>query len=260
MTFCLRAAAMAAALVCNMVFAAEKPLRDPEMELLKQPAQKMLANAKLAASADDVGDADSFGRYVKWLGVKQTPMITVSADCTPGDALCLAPSAPGTVLTFDKKALVSITLPPESSSSLICHQLSPFWWYSLDNTGTNNSFGLLQLTPYVTVYNEVLYDPSAVDPNTGIAYGGKLEYSLSAQMNRYHELRPGETVTMNETYSRQCIGGLVSKQQLMNVWGLSENLASKFFKHKTVIEFHLRGRHSGLASASFFYGVRLTGD
>lgn len=171
MTFCLRAAAMAAALVCNMVSAAEKPLRDPELDLLKQPIQKKSATAKLAVSADEVGDVDSFGRYVKWLG-KQTPMITISADCEAGDALCFAPSTPGKILSFVQRKHATITLPPASANSLICHHLSPFWWYSLDNTGTTNSFGMLQLTPYVTVYNEVLNDPSAVDPSTGTPYGG----------------------------------------------------------------------------------------
>src|SRR5688572_372297 len=81
----------------------------------------------LAVTDATVGDAASFGRNVKWLGLL-SGYGRLSADCTadpadtsPCQTLAPAPSGTG----FDFPAVDSITIPGRSANSLLCHTQTP---------------------------------------------------------------------------------------------------------------------------------------
>ena len=112
----------------------------------------------------------------------------------------------------------------------------------------------------MTIYNDALNDPSAIDPSTGLPYGGQIESGMAMSTLHTFSLANGASEMHRENYSRHCIAGLISKSGLMNSWGLSESLAKQFFKNDTKIVFHLRGNHNFVDSGSFFYGIRLTVD
>ncbi len=275
--------ALVCALSCVVHAKESKPL-DVDMSIAGKPQAKMLdadlpaastAQLKLnkfklpapAVTDEDVGDADSFGRYVKWLGVADSKWLNFYSDCTPdpdvppapGDRCIVLPAAPAT-LRYDERKLDTITLPPNSTNSLICQSVTPYLMYWYNNPTSTQQVGIVNFTPYWTVENDVLNDPSLIDPATGLPLGGKLEYSLSVTQGEYRQLQPGETAYQRLNFTRQCIGGILSKDMLMNSYGLSEAQAATFFQNKTVMTFHVRGNMRMVESASLYYGVRLLGD
>ena len=97
-----------------------KPLateKSPDV-LLPQQARKsvsareplLLAPSAVAAAAaptiEDVGDADSFGRNVTYLGLAQTMSVTVLDDCSTSDPTverCIVANAAPAPTTFDRR-------------------------------------------------------------------------------------------------------------------------------------------------------------
>ena len=251
--------AVITALLGDSVLAADlKPLREPETE---RPSAKMKIMAA-APTVDEVGDVESFGRKVKWAGVGQTIAVSADPSCVPDTFnRCVASSSGGSFASFDERELETIVLPAKSVHSLVCHHITPFYFYQfLNSTGIQQPNARLFLTPYVTVYNDVLNDPSAIDPSTGLPFGGQLEFSMAVSSMQQITLEPGEQLLKRDNYSRHCIAGLLSRQSLVTTWGLPAALADKFFKYETKIVFHLRGSHNFVETAQFFYGIRLTVD
>src|SRR5688572_15199426 len=82
--------------------------------------------AKAGPVAADVGDADSFGRNVKWLGVADMT-VTLADDCTGFDPAsnCEVLAPGGGVTSFVFEDLGHITLPEKATNSLFCHWFSP---------------------------------------------------------------------------------------------------------------------------------------
>lgn len=240
------------------------PLLDPELMRGKTPAKS--DNAIIAAasspSADEVGDVDSFNRFVKWAGLGQTIGVTADGSCTPDPFnRCIPTSSGGAFVSFDERDLETIVLPKKTAHSMICHHITPFYTYQFFNgTGSQQSGALLFLTPYITVYNDVLNDPSLINPTTGLPFGGQFDQGMAMTTIQDRTLEINERLFERQNYSRHCISGLLSKRDLMGVWGLSEAQAKQFFKNDTKIVFNLRGQHNYIDFAQFFYGIRLTVD
>ena len=73
----------------------------------------------------------------------------------------------------------------------------------------------------ITIDNEVLDDPTLIDPGTGLPFGGVLALGLST-FTDIHTLQPGETDFKAMQMSRSCIAGIVSKRALVDNYGLTE--------------------------------------
>lgn len=215
-----------------------------------------------AAKVDGVGDSNSFGREVVWAGSGSTKPVRVSSTCIPSDyTVCANPSTGGSIQQFDARALATIKLPRGAALSLICHHISPTFSYHMSNYSgrlTNSAF--LHLTPYATVYNEALNDPSAVDPSSGLPLGGSFDVQMVGTFARSKSLANEAVEQHSESYTRSCVGGMVNQNTLEVLYNLPETVAKKFFKNETKIVFHLKGAHNFVDSAYFSYGIRLTAD
>ena len=150
---------IAAAAFASIAVFAQKggPSRDEIIEAVSpdlpatQSQQRLMRNASdsanTAASAsraptptlEEVGDVDSFGRNVKWLGVASA-FINLSGTCPVDpdnpDELCqvLAPAPAFTAFNFQDAA--RLTLPGKSSHSLLCYWFSPARRSTLPEMGT----------------------------------------------------------------------------------------------------------------------------
>ncbi len=210
----------------------------------------------------EVGDADSFGRTVRWLGLAQTGAVVISADCTapsvPPEARCHEPV--GDLVDFDERDLGRIELPARSATSLICHDLTQILTYRYANPGSVPAQGLLNLRPYLTLESEVLDDPTLIDPVTGLPFGGAMELSFAATHVDSVGLEPGASLLQRDNFTRSCIGGLLSKRHLTEGYGLSDATANAVFRHPITLRLHLAGQTRAVADATLFYGLRLTGD
>ncbi len=241
-------------------------LKPQQLRKARADISTVLAPLGLAAAAaptvEDVGDADSFGKNVTYLGLTQTMPVVVLPDCTGSDPTlerCIvAAPAPGPT-AFDESGLATMNLPGKATKSLLCFTLTPLvqvQWFNSLATPANARFSA---NAVITIDNEVLDDPTLFDPGTGLPFGGVLTLGLSTYSD-FHTLQPGETDAKTLFMTRSCIAGIVSKRALVDNYGLSETQAKEFFKKPMTLSFGSRGTVGLTDFTSYFYGIRLYGD
>lgn len=212
-----------------------------------------------------VGDADSFGNRVNWIGVLQTGFVALESDCTvppfplgPNDR-CVTVAPPPAQTSASFVDLGSITLPKNSSDSLLCHWITPNGFFSfLNPTGSPVTASFRAVASY-RLESAVLNDPGIVAPGTGQPYNGAIEITLPT-FNLSRTLAPGEMQLQEIRDSRICIGGLISQQALVEAYGLSEAQAKKFFKEPITIRGGMRITANWIERAGMYYGTRFMGD
>ena len=181
----------------------------------------------------EVGDPDSFGRPVRYLGVAQTSSIVLAPDCTgvpPEQGHCVTLTPAGGTTSFDEAGLARIVLPEKATNSLICFALTPVMAYDFSNdTGVLQPSALFIAVANITVENQILDDPALINPLTGEPFGGRLSIGVSTYRES-RSLAVDERASKRVSLTRECIGGLVSRRALVEVFGLSEVLAQAFFK------------------------------
>jgi hypothetical protein len=226
-------------------------------------AAKSDASRASAPTIEEVGDVDSFGREVVWLGLAGA-FINLSDTCPVDpdnpDALCQVLDAAPAVTNFNFEDAASIKLPGKASNSLLCYWFSPVLTVNYSNFGATRVLARLRYTPTLTVENPVLDDPALVDPTTGAPFGGKLLTSMTSSESFQVPLEPGVSFTERNRDSAVCMAGLLSKRALVDSYGLTEAQAKEFFKKPTTIRLNVSGfaQHVGFASMTF--GLRVVGD
>lgn len=217
----------------------------------------------VAQTAEEVGDADSFGRNVKFIGLASASA-TLANDCTPppgepADPNCrvLAP-APG-ITTFALPDLDTVTLPARATRSLICHSQTPVTNYGFLNPGPDAGPARFSLRATYRFESTVLDDPALIDPNTGLPFGGGFDQILTSIIDT-RTLQPGESASRFDTGTRACIGGVISRQFLVDALGLSDAQAREFFRRPITIRVGIAGNAQRLSGAGINLGVRFYGD
>ncbi len=218
------------------------------------------AAASARLTPEEVGDADSFGRNMKWLGLVAAS-VALSGDCSgfPTPDTCVTLNPAPAVTTFDLPDLSSITLPRRSSDSLLCHWQTPIVFYQMNNATGIDQLGQFRALPVYRFESEVLEDPSLVDPGTGLPLNGTIEIALSS-IFEFGTLAPGETQSKQITFTRTCIAGMISRRSLELNYGLSASQARNFFRQPITIRMGIRGQASMVDSASIYFGTRFVGD
>ena len=102
----------------------------------RPPSIPNMPEAALSPSNADVGDGDSFGRSVNFLGYAQTAGIAITQDCTGWpEGTCAVPDpnfSYGSIEKMGDEAV--IRLPARSARSLLCFTTTPFGFASFINT------------------------------------------------------------------------------------------------------------------------------
>lgn len=225
-------------------------------------ADNVLAIHDRKAAALDVGDADSFGRPVRWLGVVGSEAVNINADCASQDPEqpCLQIDPDTHSGSGEYRDIGSITLPAGSTHSQICHWLSPTMnAYFANYTGLDNRNARFTVFPTVTFENAVLNNPALVDPNTGEPLAGKVEVGVPA-ISIDMVLDNGEAINARNTATRTCTGGLLSKKTLTEFYGLSPRQARDFYNSPTTVRLNMRILASYVEQGYVTYAVRFVGD
>lgn len=272
--------AASAALALTTLPASTAPARDKLVEReksadllsavqLKNPVEKtalplVLSPAALAAAPTiaDVGDPDSFGKNVIYLGLAQTLPVIVTDDCTGSDPTlerCLISAPPPAITSFNETALGTMNLPAKATKSLLCFTLTPFITVNWQNFTGVPALARFTANADITITNSLLNDPTLIDPNTGLPFGGSLQVSLSTWRSS-HTLQNGEVDNESSSQSRSCIAGLIGKRALVENYGLTEAQATNFFKKPMTLSFASRGTVALSAFTQYFYGLRVYGD
>ena len=216
-----------------------------------------------AVTVEEVGDVDSFGRSLRWLGVAQGDVDLAEACPVPGsasDARCVVLSPTPALTDFNLTDLASITLPARSANSLLCHWFSPVLTLQYANPGADAAVAQFSYFPTLTLENAVLLDPGLIDPTTGAPFAGRLTTGMTASERFEVPLAPGMTLNERQRDTATCIAGFISKRALMQNYGLSESQASEFVRRDTVIRLNVRGSARYVQAASLNFGLRIVGD
>jgi hypothetical protein len=261
--------AFAFAVLCAAAaVAASNDRKEQSADLIGQARSETRAAARAAAgvSAADVGDADSFGRNVHYIGVAQSGTVSFQTDCTPDpssppgpDDRCVVVVDPTVTTTFTARDIGRINLPAKASNSLLCHSVTslPFWQFN-NSSGVQQN-GVFRYTVGFTIDNAVLNDPALTDPTTGLPLAGHLEVNLGNIVDA-QTLEAGATAFRRPVTTRFCIGGIVSRQGLIGTYGLSAAQADQFFKTPMTIHLNMTLGSRWVDDAAVTYGLRLFGD
>lgn len=222
--------------------------------------------AQSVREASDVGDPDSFGRNVRWLGYMSGELLSLRQSCalTPGEdpnRLCMEVSPYSMESRYAAfRDVARMTLPARSMNSMLCHWLSPTVVGTMANySGYDNAQARIAAYPWLTIENEALNDPALIDPETGEPLNGKVEIYASGSVVSAN-LDVGEALNQRQTASRTCVGGYLSKRALKEVYGLSEAQADEFFRKPTTVRLNMEVFASMVATGNVAFAIRFVGD
>ncbi|AXK72749.1 hypothetical protein DWG18_10980 [Lysobacter sp. TY2-98] len=217
--------------------------------------------AAAAVTVDDVGDVDSFGRNLTWLGLTQS-VVTLDSACDPAstEPCQVINPAPGSTTNFSFTDMAHISLPGKATKSLMCYWLSPVINVTYSNPTAANAVSLLRYNPTLTIENPVLADPSLIDPTTGAPFNGHLTTSMTSSEIYQVPLPPGTTITERYRDSAVCIAGFINRRTLTDTFGLSDAQVTEFFKKPTTVRMNISGAARGVSFASIILGFRIIGD
>lgn len=246
------------------------PAAETSPDLIKRSSAPAAARplavmaAEAAVTDEEVGDADSFGRNVRYLGLAQTDSLNFQPDCAPfppdefSRCITLAPSPAST--PFDESDLALIELPAKATKSLLCFTVTPLYDFEFFNdTGVPQNNAQFNVRPIITIENEVLDDPALIDPMTGLPFGGQLTVPLSTYLES-RSLAVDERAFKRMFLTRSCIAGVISKRSLIGNYALTEAQANQFFKKPITVRLGAQGNLSLVSFANYTYGFRLYGD
>jgi hypothetical protein len=230
----------------------------PDRWLPRTPAT---LHAKAAPTEAEVGDIDSFGRNLRWLGVADMAL-ELSPDCSGAapDAACQVLEAAPLTTSFMFEDLGRIVLPARATNSLLCHWFSPVLTVAYRNPGVTPAVGELNYSPTLTVENPVLSTPGLIDPTTGLPFGGRLTTAMTASERLQMPLSPGMALTERSRDSALCIAGFLTFRSLTQLYGLSEAQARDFFRHPTTVRMNIQGTARYVDFAQMYFGLRVIGD
>lgn len=210
---------------------------------------------------DEVGDTDSFGRPLKWLGVTSAN-VYLSPDCAASgrDESECKDTGEQTWFSFPETG-ASITLPGNAAHSLLCHWFSPVLMIEYQNPLTEPVTASLQYVPRLRIESEVLRDPGLVDQTTGQPFNGSLMTSMSSGEHLSTVLLATESRQDVMRDTNTCIAGFLTRLQLVETYGLTEAQAAEVFRKPMTIRMEV---HAGFASyvsnAQLTLGLRILGD
>lgn len=215
-------------------------------------------------TADEVGDVDSFGRNVRWLGLTAAA-VYVSSDCAAYLAEdptinCAQVNDVSTTTTYTFNDIAHISLPGGATNSLLCYWFSPRVIVRFDNPGAAAAVGRYAYNPTLTVENPVLSTPGLIDPTTGAPFGGSLLTSMSASEAVQMVVQPGLPFTQSLRDSAVCQAGSISRAQLLSTYGLTSSQADDFFANPTTLRLNVTGSSRLVSDMTFSFGLRIVGD
>lgn len=235
----------------------------PMLALAAGLALPALGSAAQPTDAD-VGDAGSFDKRMAWIGLIQTGSVTLASTCPPPnpnapDDRCVVLAPTGTPTSASFVDLGRITLPKDSSDTLICHWVTPFGSARLENTTAASVTASFRTSALFRFESKVLQDPSLINPGTGLPFNGGFDIGLQMHAESL-TLAPGESQLVAPRSTRVCIAGLVTRRSLIADYGLSEAQATKFFKEPITIRAGVGVNAVHAVGGAVGFGTRFIGD
>ena len=221
-------------------------------------------------TAAEVGEPDSFGKNVKFLGTATTGTVFVYYSCDPAvllaeleltlgaDDRCLAAANGGANASGTFNDIGRITIPGRSADNVI---------YFIANNSINNEFqnnfanGLpvfFTYSPRITIESAALNDPLAVDPNTGQPLNGSLTVGIMGTKQFFKTVPAGEFEYFFDNYSSAATRGFA--RGYFADLGLPPTVVNNLYRQPMTIRLGMRLSVRNVYLGRYFYTMRFTGN
>lgn len=221
-------------------------------------------------TAAEVGEPDSFGKNVKFLGTASTGVVFVYRSCDPAillaelelvlgaDDRCLAqPFGAGTVsATFTD--LGRITIPGRSVDNVVYFVLNNTASSETENTFANGIPVFSSYIPRLTIESAALNDPAALDPNTGQPLNGVLTVSAFGTKIFNKTVPAGDFEFFYDSYSSAATRGFA--RGYFADLGLPPTVINNLYRQPMTIRLGMRVATRNVSFGQYFYAMRLTGN
>lgn len=212
----------------------------------------------------DVGDADTFGKPMKWLGAMSSPRFIFRTDCSRPSRFWIChpiyADSGGSASDGIYHDVARMTLPPRSMDRMLCHWQTVTinaQFFNRPDYGTRPV--AVEVFPFITVESDVLNDPALVDPDYGTPLGGRLTLNMP-RAAVHAQLEPGDRVQGSESSTRTCVGGILTRANLRQYWGLSEAQVKAFFDGPITLRMNVSALAHGVENGSYQVSYRFVGN
>ncbi|MFN0140797.1 MAG: hypothetical protein ACKVQW_12025 [Pyrinomonadaceae bacterium] len=253
--------------------AAKREIRELRREMLREMKKDNPTTVDAGASAvsaDDVGEADSFDKGVKFMGIAGSGVMYVYHSCDPAillaeldlvlgpDDRCLAAPNPAVTATATFVDIARINLPARANRNVLymINNHSINWDFSNAGPGVIN--GQMSYSPRITIESDALNDPAAIDPNTNLPMNGSYTTTGNGSKFMNMSLQPSTFNNYVESYSRANTTGL-SRHFFANL-GLPTNVIDNLFNRPMTIRLGGRISVRGVGFGQFLYSARFLGN
>jgi len=220
-------------------------------------------------SANDVGDAETFGHGALYMGAT-SGFVTLSTDPCPaatptpspvplGDSFCDQLNPAPSPTNFSHDNICRIFLPKKASRNVIYPVLNFFVDYQLQNSTGLDQPGLFRFTAGITLVSAALNDPSCTDPSTGLPCGGQATLLFNYIYRDDRNMHDGDRQRLRETLVRAGNTGL-TRAQLQTLLGLTPAAVDAFFSGPITVRMDISGGARMVTDASITCNMRLFGD
>ncbi len=220
-------------------------------------------------TAADVGEPDSFGKNVKFLGTAVTGVVYVYRSCDAqilldevevtlgADDRCIAHTG-GATSSAVFNDLGRITIPGRSADNVI--------YFILNNTvssETQNNFAnalpvFMSYIPRITIESAALNDPTALDPTTGQPLNGVLTVTAFGARVFNKTIPAGDFEFFYDTYSSAATRGFA--RSYFADLGLPPAVVNNLYRQPMTIKLGMRVSVQNITSGQYLYAMRLTGN
>jgi hypothetical protein len=220
---------------------------------------------------DDVGDAETFGHNVQYMGAS-SGFVTLSTDPCPSPTP--TPSPPATAnnnqcfqlnpapaqTNFSAPDIARIKLPKKATRNVIYPMLNIFINYQLQNsTGVDQPSGIFRFNASLDIESDALLDPSIIDPSTGLPANGKLTNVFAYPYRDDRRMDVNDRQRLHEDLVRAGNTGLTRKQ-FQDSFGLTAAQVDALFKSVITVRMNVTGAAKLCTDATITGNMRLFGD
>jgi hypothetical protein len=221
-----------------------------------------------AVTTADVGEPDSFGKNVKFLGTAVTGFVLIYYSCDPTvlatdgivlgvDDRCMEVSNPLIATTATFNDIGRIKLPAKSADNVIYYVANHLINYSIFNSNATPALGRVTYSPGITIESEALLDPTAIDPNTGLPMNGSYTTGIGSKtFNR--TFQPNESDFVLDRYSLAATRGLA--RGFFADLGLPNNVINQLYKKPMTIKLNVRVSTRLVNDGQVFFSMRFMGN
>jgi len=219
-------------------------------------------------SAEDVGDAGSFGHAALYMGA-DSGFVTLASVCDPepapvppetaNDSQCFTLNPAPASTHYEAQDILRIKLPKKATRTIIYPALNFFINYQLHNTtGVDQPQGLFSFLASLDIESDALLDPSIIDPATGLPANGKLMGQFTYAYRDDRSMDAGDRHRQRMTLVRVGNAG-INKSQLISQ-GLAPAVVDALFNSAMTIRMNITGDAKLVTDASVTGNMRLFGD